>query len=354
MMKKYLIVCVLFSLLFSGFVTFVTTSAESKSSSSPLTMGSILYVGGIGPNNYTKIQDAINYSSDGDTIFVYDESSPYYEHLVIDKSIHLIGENKNTTVIDGEKKDQMAMIMIQADGITIQGFTITNGFHHDVTGRGVGIKVLSDFAWIKDNRITQNSAGIYVGEIPTQYANNTRIEGNIISNNHEFGIYIQWSYDNIIRKNIITSNKYHGIFFCSKTGNNLVTNNTISHHEQVGIWILATDNNTIQHNTISKNGWGVDISSSSKNKIIENNIYDNKRNAVVSGETIGILRDRWLNNTFDGNYWGRPLFLPKIIFAACVLILPNFIWTLIFQLPPLFIPMVFFDWHPAQEHYDIQ
>jgi len=43
------------------------------------TTGSTLYVGGSGPNNYTSIQDAINDASDGDTIYVYDDSSPYHE-----------------------------------------------------------------------------------------------------------------------------------------------------------------------------------------------------------------------------------------------------------------------------------
>ena len=43
--------------------------------------GTWLYVGGSGPGNYTRIQDAINDSSDGDTVFVY--SGHYAEHLVI-------------------------------------------------------------------------------------------------------------------------------------------------------------------------------------------------------------------------------------------------------------------------------
>ena len=40
------------------------------------THGNIYYVGGNGPDNYTKIQGAINDASDGDTVFVYDDSSP--------------------------------------------------------------------------------------------------------------------------------------------------------------------------------------------------------------------------------------------------------------------------------------
>jgi len=50
------------------------------------------YVGGSGPNNYTKIQDAVNDSNDGDTVFVY--NGIYYEHIKIDKDINLIVEEK--------------------------------------------------------------------------------------------------------------------------------------------------------------------------------------------------------------------------------------------------------------------
>ena len=48
--------------------------------------GNTLYVGGSGPGNYTRIQDAIDNASDGDTVFVYDDSSPYFE-IISDKII---------------------------------------------------------------------------------------------------------------------------------------------------------------------------------------------------------------------------------------------------------------------------
>jgi len=51
-----------------------------------------LYVGGSVPNNYTTIQSAIDDAVDGDTVFVYDDSSPYREHLLIETSINLLGE----------------------------------------------------------------------------------------------------------------------------------------------------------------------------------------------------------------------------------------------------------------------
>ena len=62
-----------------------------------------LFVGGNGPNNYTFIQNAIDNADEGDTIFVFNYSSPYYEKLVINKSINLVGVHKNSTIIDGKK-----------------------------------------------------------------------------------------------------------------------------------------------------------------------------------------------------------------------------------------------------------
>ena len=82
--------------------------------------GITLYVGGSGPDNYTKIQDAIDNASDGDTIFVY--SGTYFEHVVVDKQLYLIGEDKNSTIIDGEGSEDV--VVIYADGVTIQQFTI--------------------------------------------------------------------------------------------------------------------------------------------------------------------------------------------------------------------------------------
>jgi len=48
--------------------------------------GNTLYVGGMGPNNYTSIQSAIDDAVDGDTVFVY--SGFYYERIFINVSIN--------------------------------------------------------------------------------------------------------------------------------------------------------------------------------------------------------------------------------------------------------------------------
>jgi len=87
-------------LLFVGTCIIPSTAQNIEKPSLPTLRGNWLYVGGSGPGNYTKIQDAINASSDGDTVFVFDDLSPYYEHVSVNKSLKLLGEDKNTTIID--------------------------------------------------------------------------------------------------------------------------------------------------------------------------------------------------------------------------------------------------------------
>ncbi|HDN95751.1 MAG TPA: hypothetical protein ENG71_01620, partial [Thermoplasmatales archaeon] len=125
-MKKAIIIGIAF-MLFMPSLTYSenTNHLSSFISENNGNNGKTLHVGGDGPNNYTSIQSAINDAKDGDTVFVYDDSSPYYENIVIDKSINLIGENKDTTVIEGKNDN---VIHIKANDADIAGFTIqSNG-----------------------------------------------------------------------------------------------------------------------------------------------------------------------------------------------------------------------------------
>jgi hypothetical protein len=70
-MRKRLTIGII--LLFVGTCISLVT-AQDMEKSLPTSKGSWLYVGGSGPGNYTRIQDAIDDASDGDSVFVYDDS----------------------------------------------------------------------------------------------------------------------------------------------------------------------------------------------------------------------------------------------------------------------------------------
>ena len=107
--------------------------------------GNILYVGGSGPGNYTNIQDAIDNASDGDTVFVY--NGTYTNLVIVDKRIDLIGEDKNSTIIEGEWE---ILVYILADGVLVTGFTIQKcGFYYSG-----GIDICSDHNTIMGNSVT--------------------------------------------------------------------------------------------------------------------------------------------------------------------------------------------------------
>jgi len=82
--------------------------------------GDILYVGGVGSGNYSNIQDAINASFNGDTVFVY--NGIYYENIVVNKTIDLLGENTEETIIDGGGIGDV--VELTANNTNISGFTI--------------------------------------------------------------------------------------------------------------------------------------------------------------------------------------------------------------------------------------
>lgn len=231
-------------LLFIGTSVIPLTAQNIEKKSTPTSRGNWLYVGGSGPGNYSKIQDAINSASNEDTVFVYDNSSPYYEHIIVNKSIKLIGDKK-TTVIDGNNWG--SVVTISADGATITGFTIQKG---EAYWGGVFIESSNNV--VTGNDIIDNGwMGIYI----TGSSNN--ISYNSIINNYHDGVYIK-SSNNFICRNIISTNKI-GISITNHCYNNTITGNCIIKNAQEGINIICSSNHTITGNIITDNGGGEDF-----------------------------------------------------------------------------------------------
>ena len=149
--------------------------------------------------NYDTIQAAIDapQTLDGHTILV--DAGIYYEHVVVKKSISLIGENRSTTVVDGNGTGNVIIIDISVHHINVTGFTIRNGTN------GVFIKT-SDYNIISGNVVTDNQNGIQLfATCACNPARENTIRNNIIKNN-EFGISLEISIHNIIYNNSFINN----------------------------------------------------------------------------------------------------------------------------------------------------
>ena len=182
------------------------------------------------PEDCPTIQTAINAAYDGDTIIV--SSGTYYEHIVVNKTVSLIGESEETTIIDGNRT-LGAVVQITADDVTFCNFTVQHagemGFHKQaeaVVLSGSSISITSCI-------IRDNNKGVSIR--PPSKSN--RIIGNTITGNYFYGVDIG-SSKNIIANNTITRNTpYDGLILSSwmkspgeywPSGGNVLRNNILT------------------------------------------------------------------------------------------------------------------------------
>lgn len=230
--------------------------------------GTIWYVDDDGGADFTNIQDAINAANESDIIYVY--NGTYIEHLSIDKNnLTLLGEDRNTTIIDGYGYEGDVVTMKYAN-CTINGFTIENSGTSDA-----GIKIVQ-----------------LVG-IPGHHNN---VSNNIIKNNHK-GIYLMQSH-NIIRENLIFDNNDAGI---TASSNNTISYNEIFSNNGHGVSIYS-DNNTISDNNVSYNGYSNIDLSGSKNNIIANNTIKHGSGGIKI--SYACYYNKIINNTITQAYNG--------------------------------------------------
>jgi len=251
-----------------------------------LYVGSNASVSGDGSRSrpLNKIQDAIDKAKANDTIYVKD--GVYRENLVIDKKIVLSGEEKNKTILNGEKSKDV--IQLISDGITIQGFTIKDGNN--------GINIKSNENIIQDNLITNNNHGILIREKKCNI-----ISKNNISFNTD-GVILKYCGYNDICNNVLCENGVAILFHNSHYNhlkNNEVTQNLFC------IALVFSSNNLIEHNVIKDNGWKIknsetiSIAGSGNNIVVNNKLFNNRYKKME------IARDKVINHIHNNEIEGK-------------------------------------------------
>ncbi len=230
--------------------------------------------------NFSSIQEAINKAENGSTIYV--PSAVYYERIVINKTISLIGENASTTIIDGSSGG--TVVGITADDVTIADFTLQN----------------SGWGWFKN--------GIYVYR-----ADNCEIKNNFLFYNCQ-NIRLNHSQNSRVFHNTIAGDGY-GIRLinsvnCTAIGNNV--SNCIA-----GVHLQNATGCTVKGNNITQNSQGVRLySPCSYNNITANTVYNNTYDGTIekmppNGTFFNnfIYHNNFINNTnpfihvWSGNIW---------------------------------------------------
>jgi parallel beta-helix repeat protein len=235
-----------------------------------------------GPADFDNIQEAINNASSGDTVFVH--IGTYYEHVVINKTITLIGEDNNFTIIDGNKTNNV--INIKANNVTVKNFTITKSGLDPYGG------ILVDHSTgnvIINNKIIYNYEGISI-----LYSSNNVVCSNYISSNND-GIYLYSSSSNVFSGNNITLSTYDGIYLYYSSSNEF-SGNAVLYNNFSGMSFYYSSSNVVCGNTIIGNNDGIKLALSSINNTIYHNNFNNANQAVSKSTNV------WSYGG-EGNYW---------------------------------------------------
>jgi nitrous oxidase accessory protein len=396
-MQKILSLCVIMTIILVPILI-------SEHHESNFNLG-IIYVDNIpgeGPDNppedFISIQDAIDNALDGDTIYVYE--GIYYENIIINKSINVIGEKRETTIIDGKGTDDT--VWIKTSQVNFSGFTVQNATKDFWC---VGIHMIEKKWWpasnppaplshihishciVKNNMggirpwntseisitncsIYNNTASIYIYN-----SSNLSISHCFIHHNGEYiddttypgGISIsagdrpeENSRSITIDNCTIHENIGTGIAIATGTKDTLVEYNTISNNDGIGLHIQNCDT-IVRKNRIIGNGGnefmdaGIYLSNACFNHIENNEITLNKPDGIflMRSEKNVIIKNNFINNTrhayfslrssfwnqWNNNYWDDWIGIgPKVIHGTvCAYLLP---W-------------VNFDWRPAIHPYNI-
>jgi len=256
-----------------------------------------LFVGGSGLDNFDTIQDAVDAASDGDEIFVY--NGIYIGNVVIDKSIRIIGENKFSTIIDGDGIGDVFEIL--SDDVYISNITIRNS----------GINLENDSITFAGAYIKSSNNSIvdtifidcYVGII---LLNST---GNVIDDcefdNNAGGINLFNTSDSILSNCSITNNyRLWGLSF-QRADNNIISNCNVSDNIEFGLAMTQSDNNKIFNNIFSGNDNGVLVVVTSFEPCEFNLFYLNDFiNSIILNVRDYCENEFW-DDGFNGNYWSE-------------------------------------------------
>lgn len=217
-----------------GFVRF-----EAKASSTTIRV----------PQDYPTIQQAIDQANHGDTVSV--SAGTYYESLTINKNLALIGENRETTILNGMGGDYG--IGATSVNVTITGFKILNA-----------------------------TTGIYV-----EQSNGSMISHNDITASQR-GIWLHYSNTSTVSDNVVHDVAWRGIVLCGGSSENTIILNTVTNCGN-GI-VLSGQGDFIFHNNFVNNQNQTDFIPSfynAWNDTYEGNYWSNYNGTDADRDGIG-------------------------------------------------------------------
>jgi nitrous oxidase accessory protein NosD len=300
-LKKWLVIFIVLGMFLTALFSEVVVAEQNidfnGEQNKARSTRSTLYVGS--GQNFTKIQDAVDNANSGDKVIV--QAGTYYENVVINKSITLIGNDTTNTIINGSGSG--SVITITADGCYVSGLLVTNSGSHtymdyNFGNADAGIKLFD----VVNCTITNVKSNNNLHGIKLLASNKTTITDCEGHNNTEDFVNLSYSNDNYISNCSSYSNLYGIDLF--ESDYNFFEFNKIQNSEIRGIDLHFSNNNRFKYNTISNTkGYGIYLGSveSFKNLFCYNNLISNNQGST---QAIDYGNNIWnLTTPKIGNYW---------------------------------------------------
>jgi len=318
---KYLSLCLVVILAVSTLMMIEPTNAQSK----------VIVV----PTDYPTIQDAIEGAHIGDTILVENgtHEGPINQTIIIDKSLSIIGESSEQTILKLHPKynvtqilsayfyDYSDAIQIQANNVKLENLTID--FIGNMKANGDGLQIIglciSSHSTVTGLDITGNDCNIanntFTGYISVEGSANA-ISGNkafclhlknsniaSIKDNEVDTLWVESSNSNVFYKNSVKTENVALIGKLVDSNNNIFNGN----YFETAFWntnleLKKSCNNIFYTNTFLSN---IDTTKDYTNApdedrwVVEQ--YAEKDLVVVDSSSVN---NSW-NNSLIGNYWGN-------------------------------------------------
>lgn len=287
-------------------------------------------------DHFDSVQDAVDGVSAGGTVVIY--AGVYYEHVVINKTITVMGENRDTTIIDGGGSGDTVTATAYAENLEMRGLTVRNC---STTWPNACLKVVSSSVTIEEcafeSQSDSGSVGIYFDGssystvenctfaygwegitfrdfshnntvswctftdttygISVVESNDTAVSGCTFSNNPRGGVLLGYARGNHISHCQFTNDDWYGIGI-SYAHDNTVVNNQFYENDK-GVYLEFSTGNSITRCVFTNNSYGVYIrDDSDNNTLYHNNFITNTHQAYDE------CTNTW-NNTYPsgGNYW---------------------------------------------------
>jgi len=247
--------------------------------------GTTIYVGSSADSGPGTLREAAAYSNTAtgvQTIEIIVSDQIDIINTINIQSPVIIQGNHNTVSSNGYT---VLDLMAGSDGSVIRNMVITDAYrsghagikietdHNTITGCVIGTNWLGQFE-------ESNYHGIYLYYADDNYIGGTRTEGNVISGNSNYGVYLDNSHRNIIAGNTI----------------GLTPDKNSPRSNYSGIYLYYSDYNNIgllqdnYHNIVSgNNGYGLHIGNGSNGNSVQNNFIGiNEDSSTYSGQDYGL------------------------------------------------------------------